>query len=404
MQSKDIIVVKSDIEKLREALFNHVKLESDFVRAKTKEFVTFLEKEAKVATERAQLEDKAAPNKTFKMSVDNDDALSLGFRRWAESNIVPTSSKEALTLGVHCLMIENNFTNLVEIPSTVPGFAPSIRNVSPEKFVPDQWATSSISQGLLYKHPKIKAPVSILYKDSEKGEIHIAVSHKDKAILEIKLELSSLVHTSALTGEPSVVTPMALFSDVERLRKQTIAPILESISHAMGEDLFAAPFSARPPSVPGPAPALFAPPPRSMRVGESDLNPAGVPDFDRRPQIIDPLGGGNLVGPGHPLFGGGSSGLDRRDPGYPAFPRAPQPRFDPYGPVPGANGPDFGQGPGRVPCGEPEPDHLKPPGVPDPLQVDPNNPNKPQQFNFPGAGRGRDTRGLGGNGGGLGPF
>ena len=66
MQSKDIIVVKSDIEKLREALFNHVKLESDFVRAKTKEFVTFLEKEAKVATERAQLEDKAAPNKTFK--------------------------------------------------------------------------------------------------------------------------------------------------------------------------------------------------------------------------------------------------------------------------------------------------------------------------------------------------
>ena len=75
MQSKDIIVVKSDIEKLREALFNHVKLESDFVRAKTKEFVTFLEKEAKVATERAQLEDKAAPNKTFKMSVGADSGL-----------------------------------------------------------------------------------------------------------------------------------------------------------------------------------------------------------------------------------------------------------------------------------------------------------------------------------------
>ena len=55
-------------------------------------------------------------------------------------------------------MIENKFANLAEMPSTVPGFAPSIREVNPGKFVPDQWATSSSSTGLLYKHPKVKAP------------------------------------------------------------------------------------------------------------------------------------------------------------------------------------------------------------------------------------------------------
>ena len=406
MQSKEVSAARSDIAQLRQALSSHVKLESIFVRAKTEEFLKSLEKEADVATERARLEAKAAPVKSMKMEVGDSEAGSVGFQRWAENNLVPASAQEAVTLGVHSLMMENRFTNLVEIPSTVPGFASSIREVNPGKFVPDQWAESSSSQGLFYKHPKVKAPFNIVYKGGPGEEMSIAVSHKNEVIFETKVNLSAMVDTSVLTGEASVVAPTAFFSDVERLREQTIAPILESISRTVGEDLFVAPGSAPPPPMPGPEPdaptMLFAPPARPVRVGDNDLNPAGVPDFDRRPQIIDPLGGGNLVGPGHPLFGGDPSGLGQRDPGYPAFPRAPQPRFDPYGPVPGANGPDFGQGPGRVPFGEPEPDHLKPPGVPDPLQPDPNQePNKPPYFNFPGAGRGRGRGFGGGSGGGF---
>ena len=178
-----------------------------------------------------------------------------------------------------------------------------------------------------------------MYKGHEGDEMLIVLSHKHSVILETKLKLSDMINTSALAGAVSVVSPTAFFSNMERFRKEILVPILESISHIVGENLFVDPQSAPHTSLSDPAPGQFAPPARPMRVGDNDLNPVGVPDFDRHPKIIDPLSGGNLVGPGHPLFGGNPAGLDRRDPGYPTFPRAPQPRFDPYGPVPGANGP-----------------------------------------------------------------
>ena len=113
--------------------------------------------------------------------------------------------------------------------------------------------------------------------------------------------------------------------------------------------------------------------PRFPGVGMGDLHPTfpgavpqGAPDY----------GQGSLVGPNHPLFMpnmGGYPSDPRGAPGWPAG--APRPRFDSFMPVPGPNGPDFGQqnapsfGPNgetrgmrrRVP-GEPNPDHLRPPG------------------------------------------
>ena len=116
--------------------------------------------------------------------------------------------------------------------------------------------------------------------------------------------------------------------------------------------------------------------PRFPGVGGGDLHPTfpgalpqGMPDF----------GQGSLVGPNHPLFSpnmGGYPDDPRAPPGWPVG--MPRPRFDSFMPVPGPNGPDFGQqgqgppfGPNggrgmrrRVP-GEPDPDHLLPPGAND---------------------------------------
>jgi hypothetical protein len=90
-----------------------------------------------------------------------------------------------------------------------------------------------------------------------------------------------------------------------------------------------------------------------------------------------------MVGPDHPMFtdprpyqpdfGNGDEGFF---PGYGNLPGLPQPRFDPFGAVTGPHGPDVGNvglpGPGgqfprgrpaaRHP-GEPDPDHLPPPGM-----------------------------------------
>lgn len=84
-------------------------------------------------------------------------------------------------------------------------------------------------------------------------------------------------------------------------------------------------------------------------------------------------GGGNLMGPGHPIFTGGRGGGMGEGGGL----GMPQPRFDPYGPVippsrggppmpPGRGGvidPNDPRGPGRA-FREPDPDHLPPPGPP----------------------------------------
>lgn len=71
-----------------------------------------------------------------------------------------------------------------------------------------------------------------------------------------------------------------------------------------------------------------------------DLMPGGLQ--------VDPLHGGNLMGPGHPMFGAGGVG-----------PHGMTPRFDPFGP----QQPDMGstRGGGRGSGGNPNPDHMRPP-------------------------------------------
>ena len=138
----------------------------------------------------------------------------------------------------------------------------------------------------------------------------------------------------------------------------------------------------------------LVPPQRVPPVGNGDLNP--FPLFI--PSVPQPsYGTGNLVGPNHPIFGklfisfqisimfvslsivGHHSicmtvgddpmGLRQPQPQGPFLPGLPQPRFDPFYPtVPGEIGPGIAAGRGgrgrgrmRIP-GEPNPDHLRPPG------------------------------------------
>jgi hypothetical protein len=98
--------------------------------------------------------------------------------------------------------------------------------------------------------------------------------------------------------------------------------------------------------------------------GDSDLNPAGL-----NPSLMPfhggalPGPGGMMLGPGHPLFdtrvGGPPPGGLRDIRGVP-----PGARFDPITPFGARPGP--GRNPGRLGfSGEPDPDHLPPPGYGD---------------------------------------
>lgn len=341
------------------------------------------------------------------MSLQSNEQLTPGFQKWVDSRVLPGNPCEALVLGVHSLLLEHRFTNLTRIPSTVPGFAPSIREVNPSKFIPEEWQVTVASEGLLYKHPLARAPFQIVIKAVGEDSASINLSQKNKVLLDMTVKLSKLVVVTNFSR--GSLSPYEFFSDLDQVKEEIFLPLIATIQQDVPASASMEPnrrMEADPayqePELQRPDRGFAAPargPPVSVGgVGSSDLNPAGVPDFDHRPRPypMDPNAGGSLVGPGHPLFGSDPSGLRDRDPGYPAFPRAPQPRFDPYGPVPGANGPDFGGGmPGHPFPGEPEPDHLKPPGVPDPLKP----PQKPD-FNFlrdP-----KDPRRPGGGAGGTG--
>lgn len=121
-------------------------------------------------------------------------------------------------------------------------------------------------------------------------------------------------------------------------------------------------------------------------VGASDLDPFNGTVFPRLGPTISRPEGGNYVGPDHPIFQQGPLGPNHGSfpdpdgffPDSPFLPPgfdAPQPRFDPFGPVVGPHrdidfgvqGRGRGRGRGQFPNsiffpGEPNPDHLKPPG------------------------------------------
>lgn len=116
-------------------------------------------------------------------------------------------------------------------------------------------------------------------------------------------------------------------------------------------------------------------------IGDRDLNPYGDILISPHSGGLGRLGGlnpfpengGNLVGPNHPMFREEGSGFyigDNRHGGgagyYPPdYPPLPTARFDPYGPVTGPNGPNFGI--------SGQPPSFLPPGVqPSPAAIDPN--------------------------------
>ena len=99
-------------------------------------------------------------------------------------------------------------------------------------------------------------------------------------------------------------------------------------------------------------------------VGHDDLGPSIPPAPGHHPAFPGggiSGGGGNLVGPGHPIFGHQGSRMVHTPPNVP-----PGARFDPFGPgVPQPFGGGRGgrRGPrGGVGLGLPNPDHMKMPG------------------------------------------
>ena len=358
---------------------------------------------------KTQLEKEAVPSVDSSMTSGQYQA----FRRWNVNIFIPESSFEAVVLGTHSILLGYEFVCLEELKSTTPGFAPPIRELPPSKFIPESWKNSFRAVDprivLMYKHnpSKKRFTLSFTFVPSSGTLILVTLSEKNNESHTVTIDTERHISLSSFSDSnpESIFTNLLGFENIIRelaakfgiqpseLKNIKIEDIVDGMQTGSDTSYSKLTNSDRGDKVLTYTDTNLGNALPDSRVGTGDLNPfnpiaSGVRrGFDN--------GSGSLVGPNHPIFNLPSPD---RDPGYAGL---PQPRFDPYGPVTGPNGPDVGNvgfdpripsigsrdGPGqhRVP-GEPDPDHLKPPDIPDL-----NGALSP--FVFPGRGLGPRGRG-----------
>lgn len=323
--------------------------------------------------------------------------------RMVPSGIWPANRFQAILLALHCCMLDSGFVCVAEVPSSVPGFAPPLRELGMQKLLPEKWCADSTVCAVMYKHPRASGKqfsLSLVLLGVETETLLVTISQKGG--LSFTAELSgqdylSDVNTFAAdnrAGSMAAEGMDVLFNDfagLQRVLGSLISQLLPSPVQAQPQTPQSIPPSTGTNSVPSPIGSREPLYGRDSR-GNGDL---------------DPFGGGSLIGPNHSIFTNPRPMYQPEGPTYPPYPTLPgaggvhpmQPRFDPFGPP---LNPNFGGGglggvvPGRAPRvpGEPNPDHMVPPD----MDVDP--------FLGPNTGRGRGGpgRGRGFEGGFGGPF
>jgi len=419
-----LLALRDDVEKIRKLI---TELGTDVARDALRAAITACEKHQELRAQHLAQQERqewlARQQRAMDEANANPTGRSATLRRWDINVLRPDSPFEAVVLATHCVALEHALVALEEVKSATPGFAPPIRELPLARFVPDAWRAGSGAVPptctLMYKQQATKKRFSLTFALAGGSEaltaIRISLAEKGgetrTAIVDTALQVRQ--------GASAAASAEALFVDLPSLRGALHSLLAGAGLRLAMPQLAAGESEASMELVMGNAVGSLSEPSRhrppgdragpdallpvfaseggrradDFRVGGGDLNPFAPAD-PRSSQPFGP-GSGSLVGPDHPLFGIPSPA---RDPGYPAL---PQPRFDPFGPVAGPNGPDFGNvgydprfpagggagGRGRAP-GEPDPDHLKPPDLPE-LGDGPGQPFLFPGQGGPGRGRGR---------------
>ena len=325
----------------------------------------------------------------------------------AERAVAVSSPLAALALALHAALVSDTLsfactgvpepttTNNNNNSSSNKGFAPPIRELPKEKFLPNQWESPQHIQ-LRYRKPGVGTVVlSVALNDcngssNDPAFVTMEWIHKNEPSKSLRFALLDHINLDSITAAlqkdvrvaptlhykalPILFTNFCNAFDLGTVREGAAATdvamqmlgqggranhapaVVSRVRPAMGvvedrDPLRVSPFGRVVNEHEEPSMQVFEP-----RGGRGDF--AG----DLGPLGIMPMGGppGNLLGPNHPMFGGnlGMGG------------RGMKPRFDPFGPPGGPTDPAFEgnldplrqrrrQGPGG--SGNPNPDLLRPP-------------------------------------------
>lgn len=312
------------------------------------------------------------------MTIEEDKA-SKAIERLTRSSLIGNNAVQAVFLVLHAFLLEEGFVCVVEQGAATAGFAPSLRGMHlcntagmhltvnaelpASEFAPASWTADPSSISTRYKHKQAAGKQFNLVVLGMDDSLVVTLSARNGDSFNMDFPAADHVSGTTATNLPALYVRF-----IELV--YALVPALRPVPRP------AAPQEHWQQPAPAPVPQPWQGRPQPAMAPPSIFN-AGHRDLD--PFYGGPGGpqGGSLVGPDHPLFG--------QPPGHGYG--YPQPRFDPFGPVPGPNDLDFGDdedplrigrggggwgrgrgagrggpGPGRTFPGEPNPDHFKPPG------------------------------------------
>lgn len=323
--------------------------------------------------------------------------------RVVASGKVSKSRDESIYFLLHSLLLDKQLVCVYEDGNSVPGFAVPIKELGKGCFLPNKWEYGKTR--VMYKHPQKNGSMLVMTAESTaEDRLKISISENsgikscriialndyympDESVPNCYKNVESLDEIVTLMlmeiYPPLNVPPSCNISYQHQTLFESNNSLLQNTGNT--DKLFAdeVPMLQRS----DPPPARVAP-----SIGDRDLNPFPDNNIFRHPYpSIDMNYQGNQIGPDHPYFFPPNANPfpdqgNEIGPGHPYFfpPNSspfpdstlPQPRFDPFGPVVGPNGPDFGnngmigrgrgrgRGNGNIPRtfpGEPNPDHFRPP-------------------------------------------
>jgi hypothetical protein len=316
--------------------------------------------------------------------TDSDEYGTLLAQRavqaMVEHSVVCRTALGVVTVALHATLLDRGFV-CTGIPPQIPasGFAPPVREI--KQFLPLDWESSASSNGsgLKLRYRKICAIELHTVLDSTQSSLTISLGDVSMTVecLEDHVNLKSW--SKATQNGTKLASPTLHYKALAKLLGDfaqrfdlgDVNPQEQSMQNTAPREQQVPPFHQVPEDVPrrfissgrvassddptdmGHDPLRMpTQPSRSFSVGAGDLLPTGLLQYPHggMPGTSFPNQGGNLVGPDHPMFRGGSGAF--------AGNGMMQPRYDPIGPPGGpteldpATNPMFIGGiPGRVPPG-----------------------------------------------------
>jgi len=312
-------------------------------------------------------------NDTNEINDIGKNLAGMSISSMSSAKIRVKSPLSALAVALHsslrCQLLGFICTGVPSEESS--SFAPAIRDISNNLFVPHKWDKNPNIISIRYRKPGMGMRILRCEASSDHQiSIHFQSSNSEVGgVMSFPLEnhINLASFKTAFSNNPDGIEPALHYKALPVLFNQFSSTFDLGDASSLTKPSTAIPNVYTPSCIPPPLASAFSP--YAKKDFQTDLTPPGLFFNDPSNHSIVPPAGGNLMGPNHPIFFSPYGDTEFQPPFGDGLPGM-RPKFDPYGPPMGPTGSGRGRGRGRNSNGgNPNPDHLAPPSS----NIDPRN-------------------------------